>query len=204
MLLLEDLTGVNKLTNLVGVTLGPKGRHFVLKSKYDSPKIINDGVTVAKEVELEDPVENIRAKLVRQANAKTNDLAGDGATTSIVLEQGLIVEGVKSYCNSGGGSRYKSCLTRGIEKTIRALVSELKAISKEVEDSELAAVATVSVGNNNEVGNMIVEAISKVDRKGVVTLEEGKSAKNSVYVVEGIQFDRGYISPYFVTSCEQT
>ncbi|KAG1354179.1 putative RuBisCO large subunit-binding protein subunit beta, chloroplastic [Cocos nucifera] len=160
-------TGVNKLADLVGVTLGPKGRNAVLESKYGSPKIVNDGVTVAKEVELEDPVENIGAKLVRQAAAKTNDLAGDGTTTSVVLAQGLIAEGVK------------------------------------VEDSEVADVAAVIAGNNYEIGNMIADAMSKVGRKGVVTLEEGKSAENSLYVVEGMQFDRGYISPYFVTDSEK-
>ncbi|TYI07478.1 hypothetical protein ES332_A10G230300v1 [Gossypium tomentosum] len=192
-------TGVNKLADLVGVTLGPKGRNVVLESKYGSPKIVNDGVTVAKEVELEDPVENIGAKLVRQAAAKTNDLAGDGTTTSVVLAQGLIAEGVKVVAAGAN----PVLITRGIEKTTRALVSELKALSKEVEDSELADVAAVSAGNNYEVGNMIAEAMSKVGRKGVVTLEEGKSAENSLYVVEGMQFDRGYISPYFVTDSEK-
>lgn len=192
-------TGVNKLADLVGVTLGPKGRNVVLESKYGSPKIVNDGVTVAKEVELEDPVENIGAKLVRQAASKTNDLAGDGTTTSVVLAQGLIAEGVKVV--AAGANPVQ--ITRGIEKTSKALVSELKLISKEVEDSELADVAAVSAGNNYEIGNMIAEAMSKVGRKGVVTLEEGKSAENSLYVVEGMQFDRGYISPYFVTDSEK-
>ncbi|CAI0384297.1 unnamed protein product [Linum tenue] len=192
-------TGVNKLADLVGVTLGPKGRNVVLESKYGSPKIVNDGVTVAKEVELEDPVENIGAKLVRQAAAKTNDLAGDGTTTSVVLAQGLIAEGVKVVAAGAN----PVLITRGIEKTTRALVKELKLISKEVEDSELADVAAVSAGNNYEVGNMIAEAMSKVGRKGVVTLEEGKSAENNLYVVEGMQFDRGYISPYFVTDSEK-
>ncbi|KAJ3690910.1 hypothetical protein LUZ61_020074 [Rhynchospora tenuis] len=192
-------TGVNKLADLVGVTLGPKGRNVVLESKYGSPKIVNDGVTVAKEVELEDPVENIGAKLVRQAAAKTNDLAGDGTTTSVVLAQGLIAEGVKVV--AAGANPVQ--ITRGIEKTTKALVEELKKVSKEVEDSELADVAAVSAGNNYEIGNMIAEAMSKVGRKGVVTLEEGKSAENSLYVVEGMQFDRGYISPYFVTDSEK-
>ncbi|KAK9019725.1 hypothetical protein V6N11_054235 [Hibiscus sabdariffa] len=167
-------TGVNKLADLVGVTLGPKGRNVVLESKYGSPKIVNDGVTVAKEVELEDPVENIGAKLVRQAAAKTNDLAGDGTTTSVVLAQGLIAEGVKVVAAGAN----PVLITRGIEKTTKALVSELKAISKEVEDSELADVAAVSAGNNYEVGNMIAEAMR-------------------------MQFDRGYISPYFVTDSEK-
>ncbi|URE38728.1 RuBisCO large subunit-binding protein subunit beta, chloroplastic [Musa troglodytarum] len=176
-------TGVNKLADLVGVTLGPKGRNVVLESKYGSPKIVNDGVTVAKEVELEDPVENIGAKLVRQAAAKTNDLAGDGTTTSVVLAQ-------------AGSNPIQ--ITRGIENTTKALVAELK-----IEDSELADVAAVSAGNNYEIGNMIAEAMNKVGRKGVVTLEEGKSAENNMYVVEGMQFDRGYISPYFVTDSEK-
>lgn len=191
--------GVNKLADLVGVTLGPKGRNVVLESKYGAPKIVNDGVTVAKEVELEDPVENIGAKLVRQAAAKTNDLAGDGTTTSVVLAQGLIAEGVKVV--AAGANPIQ--ITRGIENTVKALVIELRSLSKEVEDSELADVAAVSAGNNNEIGNMIAEALSKVGRKGVVTLEEGKSAENNLYVVEGMQFDRGYISPYFVTDTEK-
>lgn len=191
--------GVNKLADLVGVTLGPKGRNVVLESKYGSPKIVNDGVTVAKEVELEDPVENIGAKLVRQAAAKTNDLAGDGTTTSVVLAQGLIAEGVKVV--AAGANPVQ--ITRGIEKTTKALVAELKLMSKEVEDSELADVAAVSAGNNLEVGQMIAEAMSRVGRKGVVTLEEGKSSENFLYVVEGMQFDRGYISPYFVTDSEK-
>nr|GEX39680.1 RuBisCO large subunit-binding protein subunit beta, chloroplastic [Tanacetum cinerariifolium] len=191
--------GVNKLADLVGVTLGPKGRNVVLESKYGSPKIVNDGVTVAKEVELEDPVENIGAKLVRQAASKTNDLAGDGTTTSVVLAQGLITEGVKVV--AAGANPIQ--ITRGIEKTTKALVEELKKMSKEVEDSELADVAAVSAGNNQEVGSMIAEAMSKVGRKGVVTLEEGKSADNYLYVVEGMQFDRGYLSPYFVTDSEK-
>ncbi|KAI3786086.1 hypothetical protein L1987_45213 [Smallanthus sonchifolius] len=191
--------GVNKLADLVGVTLGPKGRNVVLESKYGSPKIVNDGVTVAKEVELEDPVENIGARLVRQAASKTNDLAGDGTTTSVVLAQGLITEGVKVV--AAGANPIQ--ITRGIERTTKALVAELKQMSKEVEDSELANVAAVSAGNNPEVGNMIAEAMKKVGRQGVVTLEEGKSAENSLYVVEGMQFDRGYLSPYFVTDSEK-
>lgn len=191
--------GVNKLADLVGVTLGPKGRNVVLESKYGSPKIVNDGVTVAKEVELEDPVENIGARLVRQAASKTNDMAGDGTTTSVVLAQGLIAEGVKVV--AAGANPIQ--ITKGIEKTAKALVSELKLMSKEVEDSELADVAAVSAGNNYEIGNMIAEAMGKVGRKGVVTLEEGRSSENSLYVVEGMQFDRGYISPYFVTDSEK-
>ncbi|KAJ0020142.1 hypothetical protein Pint_31466 [Pistacia integerrima] len=160
--------------------------------------------SIISQVELEDPVENIGAKLVRQAAAKTNDLAGDGTTTSVVLAQGLIAEGVKVVAAGAN----PVLITRGIEKTTKALVSELKSMSKEVikmelNNSELADVAAVSAGNNYEVGNMIAEAMSKVGRKGVVTLEEGKSAENTLYVVEGMQFDRGYISPYFVTDSEK-
>ncbi|KAJ8452089.1 hypothetical protein Cgig2_016670 [Carnegiea gigantea] len=181
--------GVNKLADLVGVTLGPKGRNVVLESKYGSPKIVNDGVTVAREVELEDPVENIGARLVRQAASKTNDLAGDGTTTSVVLAQGLIAEGVKIVIAGANPIQ----IAKGIENTVKGLV----------EDSELADVAAVSAGNNYDIGNMIAEAMRKVGRKGVVTLEEGTSAVSTSYVVEGMQFDRGYISPYFVTDSEK-
>lgn len=191
--------GVNKLADLVGVTLGPKGRNVVLESKYGSPKIVNDGVTVAKQVELEDPVENIGAKLVLQAASKTNDLAGDGTTTSVVLAQGLIAEGVKIVIAGANPIQ----VAKGIENTAKGLVSELRLMSKEVEDSELVDVAAVSAGNNYEIGNMIAEAMRKVGRKGVVTLEEGTSSVSSSYVVEGMQFDRGYISPYFVTDSEK-
>ncbi|KAH9623016.1 hypothetical protein KSS87_007494 [Heliosperma pusillum] len=191
--------GVNKLADLVGVTLGPKGRNVVLESKYGSPRIVNDGVTVAKEVELEDPVENIGARLVRQAASKTNDLAGDGTTTSVVLAQGLIAEGVKIVLAGANPIQ----VAKGIETTVKCLVSELKLMSKEVEDKELADVAAVSAGNNYEIGNMIADAMGKVGRKGVVTLEEGTGATDSLYVVEGMQFDRGYISPYFVTDSEK-
>ncbi|KAL8138552.1 hypothetical protein V2J09_004553 [Rumex salicifolius] len=191
--------GVNKLADLVGVTLGPKGRNVVLESKYGSPKIVNDGVTVAKEVELEDPVEEIGARLVRQAASKTNDLAGDGTTTSVVLAQGLITEGVKVVLAGANPIQ----ITKGIELTAKALVAELKLISKQVEDHELADVAAVSAGNNNEIGNMVAEAMSKVGRQGVVTIEEGRGAESGIRVVEGMQFDRGYISPYFVTDSEK-
>uniref|UniRef100_A0ACD6ACW4 Uncharacterized protein n=1 Tax=Avena sativa TaxID=4498 RepID=A0ACD6ACW4_AVESA len=175
------------------------GRNVVLERKYGSPKIFNGGITVAREVELEDPVENIRAYLVRQDAAKTNDLAGDGTTTSVVLGQGLIAEGVKVI--AAGANPVQ--ITRGIEKTTKALVEELKKMPKEVEDSDLADVAAVSAGNNYEIGNMIAEAMSKVGRKGVVILEEGRSSDNNLYVVEGMKFDRGYISPYFVTDSEK-
>ncbi|TYI46582.1 hypothetical protein E1A91_D13G116600v1 [Gossypium mustelinum] len=188
-------TGVDKVAELIGVTLGPKGRNVVLQNKYGPPKIVNDGETVLKQIELEDPLENVGVKLVRQAGAKTNDLAGDGCTTSIVLAHGLITEGVKVV--SAGMNPVQ--IAHGIEKTANALVSELKLISREVEDHELAHVAAVSAGNDYAVGKMISDAIQQVGRKGVVKIEKAKGTENSLEMVEGMQFERGYLSPYFVT-----
>ncbi|XP_052200382.1 chaperonin 60 subunit beta 4, chloroplastic isoform X4 [Diospyros lotus] len=189
------LAGVDLVAELVGVTLGPKGRNVVLQNKYGPPKIVNDGETVLKEIELEDPLENVGVKLVRQAGAKTNDLAGDGSTTSIVLARGLIAEGVKVI--AAGLNPIQ--ISRGIEKTAKALVSELKQMSREVEDHELADVAAVSAGNDYAVGNMIYDALQQVGRRGVVTIEKGNYAENALQIVEGMHFDRGYLSPYFVT-----
>ncbi|KAG5532624.1 hypothetical protein RHGRI_027051 [Rhododendron griersonianum] len=177
------LAGVDLVANLVGVTLGPKGRNVVLQNKYGPPKIVNDGETVLKEIELEDPLENVGVKLVRQAGAKTNDLAGDGCTTSIVTAAGM----------------NPIQISRGIEKTAKALISELKLMSREVEDHELAYVAAVSAGNDYAVGNMISEALRRVGRRGFVKIEKGNCAENALKIVEGMQFDRGYLSPYFVT-----
>ncbi|XP_021762020.1 ruBisCO large subunit-binding protein subunit beta, chloroplastic-like isoform X2 [Chenopodium quinoa] len=187
--------GVNLVGDLLGVTLGPKGRNVILPNKYGPPKIVNDGETVLKEIELEDPLENVGVKLVRQAGAKTNDLAGDGSTTSIVLARGLIDEGVKVIA----AGRNPIQISRGIEKTAKALVSQLKLMSREIEDHEIADVAAVSAGNDYEVGNMIAEAVAKVGRKGVVRVEKGTYTENKLQIVEGMQFDRGYLSPYFVT-----
>ncbi|KAL2932922.1 Chaperonin 60 subunit beta 4 chloroplastic [Bienertia sinuspersici] len=187
--------GVDLVGDLLGVTLGPKGRNVVLPNKYGPPKIVNDGETVLKEIELEDPLENVGVKLVRQAGAKTNDLAGDGSTTSIVLARGLIDEGVKVI--AAGSNPIQ--ITRGIEKTAMALVSHLKLMSREIEDHEIAHVAAVSAGNDYAVGYMIAEALEKVGRKGVVRTEKGSYAENRLQIVEGMQFDRGYLSPYFVT-----
>ena len=181
------------------MTLGPKGRNVVLESKYGSPKIVNDGVTVAKEVDLEDPVENVGARLVRQAAQKTNDLAGDGTTTATVLSSAMITEGMKIVMAGTNPVQ----LTRGMEATVAKLVLKLQELSKEVADEELANVASVSAGGNMEVGNMISDAMAKVGRKGVITLEEAKSVDNNLVVVEGMQFERGYISPYFVTDSER-
>ncbi|XP_022642729.1 ruBisCO large subunit-binding protein subunit beta, chloroplastic isoform X1 [Vigna radiata var. radiata] len=190
------LAGVDMVAELLGVTLGPKGRNVVLPNKYGPPKIVNDGETVLKEIELEDPLENVGVKLVRQAGAKTNDLAGDGSTTSVVLAHGLIREGTKVI--AAGMNPVQ--IARGIEKTATALVSELSFMSREVEDDELADVAAVSAGNDYAVGNMISEALHKVGKRGVVTIETGKSTENSLEIVEGMQFDRGYLSPYFVNN----
>ncbi|XP_013721782.1 chaperonin 60 subunit beta 4, chloroplastic isoform X2 [Brassica napus] len=187
--------GADMVAKLLGVTLGPKGRNVVLQNKYGPPKIVNDGETVLKEIELEDPLENVGVKLVRQAGAKTNDLAGDGSTTSIVLAHGLITEGIKVV--SAGINPIQ--VARGIDKTAKALVLELKSMSREIEDHELADVAAVSAGNDYEVGNMIANAFQQVGRSGVVTIEKGKYLVNNLEVVEGMQFNRGYLSPYFVT-----
>uniref|UniRef100_A0A9I9D3C2 Chaperonin 60 subunit beta 4, chloroplastic n=1 Tax=Cucumis melo TaxID=3656 RepID=A0A9I9D3C2_CUCME len=187
--------GVNLVAELVGITLGPKGRNVVLQNKYGPPKIVNDGETVLKEIELEDPLENVGVKLVRQAGAKTNDLAGDGSTTSVVLAQGLIAEGMKVIASGMNPVQ----IARGIEKTAKALVSELKLMSREVEDHEIAHVAAVSAGNDYAVGNLVSDALRQVGWKGVVQIEKGKSVDNSLQIVEGMQFDRGYLSPYFVT-----
>ncbi|KAK3421782.1 hypothetical protein EUGRSUZ_G02400 [Eucalyptus grandis] len=188
------LAGVNMVAELVGVTLGPKGRNVVLQNKYGPPKIVNDGETVLKEIELEDPLENVGVKLVRQAGARTNDLAGDGSTTSVVLAHGLISEGVKVV--AAGVNPVQ--VARGIENTAKALVAELKKMSREVEDDELVDVAAVSAGNDHAVGSMIFDAFRQVGRRGVVTIEKGKCTESSLQIVEGMQFDRGYLSPYFV------
>lgn len=192
--------GADKLATVVGVTIGPKGRNVVLESKYGSPKIVNDGVTIAREVELEDPVENIGAKLVRQAASRTNDTAGDGTTTACVLSAAFIAEGMKIV--AAGTNPVQ--LTRGMDKTVAALVQELKSLSTEVNsDKDLADVASVSAGGNAEVGQLISNAMAKVGRQGVVTMEESKTAEDNLVFVEGMQFDRGYYSPYFVTDPER-
>lgn len=191
--------GVDKLASVVGITLGPKGRNVVLESKFGSPRIVNDGVTVAKEVELQDPIENVGAKLVRQAAAKTNDTAGDGTTTATILSAAIIAEGMKIV--QAGTNPVQ--LTRGIEKTVSALVKELKNLSTEVKDEDLINVATVSAGGSEVIGELISSALARVGRQGVVTMEESRTAMDNLHVVEGMQFERGYISPYFVTDPER-
>lgn len=191
--------GVDKLANAVKVTLGPKGRYVVLDKKFGSPTVTNDGVTIAKEIELEDPFENMGAQLVKEVASKTNDVAGDGTTTASVLAQAIITEGLKNITAGANAMHIK----RGIDKAVIAVVAEIKRISKQVKGKEeIAQVASISA-NDKEIGNLIADAMEKVGKDGVITVEEGKSAETTLDVVEGMQFDRGYISPYFVTDSER-
>lgn len=195
------LEGVNKLADAVKVTLGPKGRYVVLEKKFGSPTITNDGVTIAKDIELEDPFENMGAELVKEVASKTNDVAGDGTTTACVLAQALIAEGLKNITAGANPIHIK----RGIDKAVSVAVEEIKKIAKQIDvkkKEEIAQVASISA-NDKEIGNLIADAMEKVGKDGVITVEEGKSAETTLDVVEGMQFDRGYISPYFVTDAER-
>ena len=191
--------GINALADAVKITLGPRGRNVLLEKKFGVPQIVNDGITVAKEIELEDPLENTGARLIQEVASKTKDVAGDGTTTATVLAQALIKEGLK---NVAAGTNPIS-LKRGIDKTVEALVAEIAKITKPVEGSAIAQVATVSAGNDAEVGQMIALAMEKVTKDGVITVEESKSFTTELEVVEGMQVDRGYISPYFITNNER-
>ncbi len=193
------LSGVNKLANAVKVTLGPKGRNVVLEKKFGSPLITNDGVTIAKEIELEDPFEDMGAQLVKEVATKTNDVAGDGTTTATVLAQAMIREGLK---NVTAGAN-PMIIRKGIEKAVQAAVAELKKISKPIEGKQsIAQVASISSGDE-AVGELIAEAMEKVGNDGVITIEESKGFETELEVVEGMQFDRGYISPYMVTDSDK-
>ncbi len=193
------LRGVDQLANAVKVTLGPKGRNVVLEKKFGSPLITNDGVTIAKEIELEDPFENMGAQLVKEVATKTNDVAGDGTTTATVLAQAMIREGLK---NVTAGAN-PMVVRRGIEKAVKAAVEELKKISKPVEGRQnIAQVAAISAADE-EVGNLIADAMEKVGKDGVITVEESKGFQTELEVVEGMQFDRGYISHYMVTDTDK-
>lgn len=193
------LNGVTKIAKAVKSTLGPAGRNVVIDKKFGSPNITKDGVTVAKEVELEDPYENMGAQLVREVSSKTNDVAGDGTTTATVLAESIYREGLR---NVTAGANPIS-LQRGINKAAAAIVEELKKISKPVDSSkEIAQVATVSANWDAEIGNIIAEAMDKVGKDGTITVEEAKGIDTSLDVVEGMQFDKGYLSPYFVTNAE--
>ncbi|MFT0788442.1 chaperonin GroEL [Synechococcus sp. H55.10] len=192
--------GMDVLAEAVAVTLGPKGRNVVLEKKFGAPQIINDGVTIAKEIELEDHIENTGVSLIRQAASKTNDTAGDGTTTATVLAHAMVKEGLK---NVAAGAN-PIALKRGIDKAVRFLVDKIAEHARPVEDSKaIAQVASISAGNDEEVGRMIAEAMDKVGREGVISLEEGKSMTTELEVTEGMRFDKGYISPYFVTDTER-
>jgi chaperonin GroEL len=193
------LRGVNQLADAVKVTLGPRGRNVVLEKKFGGPTITKDGVTVAKEIELEDKMENMGAQMVREVASKTSDTAGDGTTTATVLAQAIFREGVKAVAAGAN----PMALKRGIEKVVEACVEEIKRLSKPVSGDAISQVATISANNDSTIGNIIAEAMKKVGKDGVITVEESKSMDTSLEVVEGMQFDRGYLSPYFVTDPER-
>ena len=194
------LRGVDILANAVKVTLGPKGRNVVLDKSYGAPRITKDGVTVAKEIELEDKFENMGAQMVKEVASRTSDVAGDGTTTATVLAQAIVKEGIKSVAAGANPMDLK----RGVDLAVQAVVDELKSKSKKVTNNdEIAQVGTVSANGDAEVGKMIAEAMEKVGKEGVITVEEAKSLATELDVVEGMQFDRGYISPYFVTNAEK-
>src|SRR5436305_749177 len=193
------LRGVNTLADAVKVTLGPKGRNVVLDKKFGSPTITKDGVTVAKEIDLKDPLENMGAQMVREVASKTSDTAGDGTTTATVLAQAIYREGAKNVVAGANPMDIK----RGIEKAVEAITSELKKMSKPVTGDMVAHVGTISANNDETIGKIIAEAMDKVGKDVVITVEEARTLETSLEVVEGMQFDRGYLSPYFVTDPER-
>src|SRR2546422_4802813 len=189
------LRGVNMLADAVKITLGPKGRNVVLDKKFGSPLITKDGVTVAKEIELKEPLENMGAQMVKEVASKTSDVAGDGTTTATILAQAIYREGSKNVTAGANPMELK----RGIEKAVAAVTEELKRLSKPVKGKMIAQVGTISANNDETIGSIIAQAMEKVGKDGVITVEEAKSMETSLEVVEGMQFDRGYLSPYFVT-----
>src|SRR5689334_13883673 len=194
------LRGVDVLANAVKVTLGPKGRNVVLDKSFGAPRITKDGVTVAKEIELEDKFENMGAQMVREVASKTNDLAGDGTTTATVLAQAIVKEGAKAVA----AGMNPMDLKRGIDLAVDAIVTDLKAKSRKItRNDEIAQVGTISANGDTEIGKYLAEAMQKVGNEGVITVEEAKSLATELDVVEGMQFDRGYLSPYFVTNAEK-
>jgi chaperonin GroEL len=192
------LRGVNQLADAVKITLGPKGRNVVLDKKYGSPTITKDGVTVAKEIELKDPVENMGAQMVREVASKTSDVAGDGTTTATVLAQAIFREGVKTVAAGAN----PMALKRGIDKAVERATREIKKMSKPVTGDMIAQVGTISANGDHTIGELIAEAMQKVGKDGVITVEESKTMETALEIVEGMQFDRGYLSPYFVTDAE--
>jgi chaperonin GroEL len=193
------LRGVNALADAVKITLGPKGRNAVIEKKFGAPIITKDGVTVAKEIELQDPLENMGAQMVREVASKTSDVAGDGTTTATVLAQAIFREGVKTV--AAGAS--PTALKRGIERAVEVAVEEIKKLHKDVKGDMIAQVGTISANNDRQIGSIIAEAMKKVGKDGVITVEESKTMETTLEVVEGMQFDRGYLSPYFVTDPER-
>jgi chaperonin GroEL len=193
------LRGVNQLADAVKVTLGPKGRNVVLEKKYGGPTITKDGVTVAKEIELQDPLENMGAQMVREVASKTSDVAGDGTTTATILAQAIFREGVKAVAAGAN----PMALKRGIEKAVETAIEEVKKLSKPVSGDMIAQVGTISANSDSTIGNIIAEAMKKVGKDGVITVEESKTMTTELDTVEGMQFDRGYLSPYFVTDAER-
>src|SRR6202008_3032790 len=193
------LRGVNTLADAVKITLGPKGRNAVIEKKFGAPIITKDGVTVAKEIELQDPLENMGAQMVREVASKTSDVAGDGTTTATVLAQAIFREGVKTV--AAGAS--PTALKRGIERAVEVAVDEIKKLHKDVKGDMIAQVGTISANTDKQVGSIIAEAMKKVGKDGVITVEESKTMETTLEVVEGMQFDRGYLSPYFVTDPER-
>jgi chaperonin GroEL len=194
------LRGVDILAEAVKVTLGPKGRNVVLDKSFGAPRVTKDGVTVAKEIELEDKFENMGAQMLKEVASKTSDVAGDGTTTATVLAQAIVKEGAKSVAAGANPMDLK----RGIDLAVHAVVEQLKSKSKKVTNNEeIAQVGTVSANGDTEIGKMIAEAMEKVGKEGVITVEEAKSLESELSVVEGMQFDRGYISPYFITDANK-
>src|SRR6187200_1277617 len=194
------LRGVNTLADAVKVTLGPKGRNVVIEKKFGSPTITKDGVTVAKEIELKDALENMGAQMVKEVASKTSDVAGDGTTTATVLAQAIYREGVKLVA----AGHNPMDLKRGVDLATAKIIEKLKSMSKKIDTTEeIASVGSISANNDREIGKLISEAMSKVGKEGVITIEESKTAETSLDVVEGMQFDRGYVSPYFVTNTEK-
>src|SRR5207344_2682761 len=189
------LRGINRLADAVKVTLGPQGRNVVLDKKFGSPLITKDGVTVAKEIELKEPLENMGAQMVKEVASKTSDVAGDGTTTATVLAQSIFREGVKTVAAGANPMAVK----RGIERAVSVATDKIKELAKPVKGDMIAQVATVSANNDSMIGNIIADAMKKVGKDGVITVEEAKTIETSLDVVEGMQFDRGYLSPYFVT-----
>jgi chaperonin GroEL len=192
--------GIDLLAEAVAVTLGPKGRNVVLEKKFGAPQIVNDGVTIAKEIELEDHIENTGVSLIRQAASKTNDVAGDGTTTATVIAHAIVKEGLRNVAAGANPIAIK----RGIDKATEFLVEKIKEHARPVEDSKaIAQVGSISAGNDQEVGQMIAQAMDKVGKDGVISLEEGRSMTTELEITEGMRFEKGYISPYFVTDTDR-